>query len=464
MCVCVGFYLADAPLAGTPLNALGNPLKRGDSQGAARITPLHLSHLQTSSGLPFVEPRLRFDLKGPLLSAALSPVSAPETSTAPSSSVVGLRRGLPRLPKRAVDNWPVQFTSHADDYAAIWLQGALFTLFTLGLGLPWARLRCRRHLLQHTQLGGQALDDHASPWAMLVRQLLVVALLAGGALAAAGDPWAGLAGFTIAVLSWPLLWLAAVSHRINRLSWGRRPLAWQGRITEAWRAAAAPSGWCLVGVWLGAAWLTLGRPWSLPWPAGGVAWAVLGLLLWPEGAWRLALLRQAGARLGPLRLRWQARRAEVRRACLTQLMQAVWLGAAVAGIALVLMAAAQAVFPAWGRVGSMVTAVAAALVWALVSWWQWQARLFRLVWDQTGNRSMRFRCTLPVSAMLGEHVLHACLVVGTAGIYWPWAQHRAWASRARATTLRSRVALHSVMRHWPARQARVEVVRERVDR
>ncbi len=395
------------------------------------------------------------------MSAASSPLSFPSSVTAPSSSVVGLRRGLPRLPKRAVDTWPVQFTSPADDYAAIWLQGALFTVFTLGLGLPWARLRCRRHLLQHTQLGGQALDDHASPWAMLMRQLLVMALLAGGGLAAADNPWAGLAGLTIAALSWPMLWLAAVSHRVNRLSWGHRPLAWQGRINEAWRAAAAPLGW-LVGVaWAGGAWLALGRPMALSWAIGGLAWLALGLLLVPEGVWRLARMRQSGARLGPLRLRWQARRSEVRRACLVQLAQAVWLGAALAGAALVVVATAQAWLSTWGALVSWMAGAGAALIWLLVNGWQWQARLFRLVWDQTGNRSLRFRCTLSTRGLLGEHLVLACLVVGTFGIYWPWAEHRAWALRARSTTLRSRVALHSVMRHWPSRQARVEVVRER---
>ncbi len=392
-----------------------------------------------------------------MLSAALSPSPEPEASTAPSSSVVGLRRGLPRLPKRAVDTWPVQFTSHADDYASTWLQSALFTLFTLGLGLPWARLRCRRHLLQHTQMGGQVLDDHASPWAMLVRQLLVMALLLGGGLAAFDNPWAGLVGLTIAVLSWPMLWLAAVSHRVNRMSWGRRPLAWHGRVSEAWRAAAAPLIWLLGCVWLGAAWLALGRPWLVTWGVGAVAWALLGLLLLPEGAWSLARLRQSGARVGPLRLRWQARRAEVRRACLVQLVQTAWLGAALGGLALVAALALQALSPAWGRAGAMLAGGAIALVWALTSWWQWQARLFCQVWDQTGNRSLRFRCVLSARSLLGEHLLQACLVVGTGGIYLPWAQHRAWALRARSVTLRSRVALHSVMRHWPARHARVEV-------
>ena len=398
------------------------------------------------------------------MSAVSAPLSIPAPSTAPSSSVVGLRRGLPRLPKRAIDNWPVQFSSHADDYAAIWLQGALFTLFTLGLGLPWARLRCRRHLLRHTQLGGQALDDHASPWAMLMRQVLVMALLLGGALAAADKPWAGLAGITIAALSWPMWWLAAVSHRINRLSWGHRPLAWQGRVTEAWRAAAAPLGWVLGGVWLGAVWLALGHPLSMTWGLGAGAWALLGLLLVSEGIWRLARLRQSGTRLGPLRLRWQARRGEVRRACLIQVMHSACLAVALAGLALVAMVAIRAMAPAWGLAGSVLTGSAVTLIWLLTSWWQWQARLFRLVWDQTGNRSLRWRCTLSTRALLGEHLLQAFLVVGTGGIYLPWAQHRAWALRARATTLRSRVALHSVMRHWPARQARVEVVRERVDR
>jgi uncharacterized membrane protein YjgN (DUF898 family) len=102
------------------------------------------------------------------------------------------------------------------------------------------------------------------------------------------------------------------------------------------------------------------------------------------------------------------------------------------------------------------------MVWGLTTWWQWQARVFRLVWDQTGNRSLRFRCSLSPRAHLGEHLMQACLVVATGGIHWPWAQHRAWALRAQSVTLRSRVALHSVMRHWPSRQARVEVARERV--
>ena len=398
------------------------------------------------------------------MSAALSPLSESETSTAPSSSVVGLRRGLPRLPKRGVDTWPVQFTSHADDYASTWLQGALLTLFTLGLGLPWARLRCRRHLLQHTQLGGQGLDDHASPWAMLVRQLLVMALLLGGGLAALDSSWAGLVGLTIAVMSWPMLWLAAVSHRVNRMSWGHRPLAWQARVSEAWRAAAAPLVWLLGSVWLLAAWLALGQPLLVTWGLGGVAWALLGGLLLSEGAWRLARLRQSGARVGPLRLRWQARRAEVRRACLGQLVQTAWLGAGLGGLVLVTGLAVQALSPSWGRVGAMLMGGAIALVWALTSWWQWQARLFCLVWDQTGNRSLRFRCVLSARSLLGEHLLQACLVVGTGGIYLPWAQHRAWALRVRSVTLRSRVALHSVMRHWPARHARVEVAMERPSR
>ena len=397
-----------------------------------------------------------------MLSAALSPLSESETSTAPSSSVVGLRRGLPRLPKRGVDTWPVQFTSHADDYASTWLQGALFTLFTLGLGLPWARLRCRRHLLQHTQLGAQGLDDHASPWAMLVRQLLVMALLLGGGLAALDNPWAGLAGLTIAVLSWPMLWLAAVSHRVNRLSWGLRPLAWQGQVSAALQAAAAPIGWTLVGVWSAFAWWVSGHPVHPVWLMWGAAWAASGLLLWPEGAWRLAGLRQSGARVGPLRLRWQARRSEVRRAGLVQVVQALCLAGAMGGVAVVLGAVVQAAWPVWGHRASAVVAAMSAAVWLLVCAWQWQSSLFRLVWDQTGNRSLRFRCSLSARSLLGEHLLQAFLVVGTGGIYWPWAQHRAWALRARATTLRSRVALQSVVRHWPPRQARAEVAMERV--
>lgn len=374
---------------------------------------------------------------------------APTVSSALPRSEMGSRRGLPCLPNGAVDAWPAQFNSRADDYVAIWFQGLLLTVFSLGLGLPWARLRCRRHLLQHTQLGGHVLNEGASPWAMLVRQLLMLTLLAGVALAWLGSPISGLFAFTITVLVWPLLWLADVSHRANALSWGQRPLAWQGRLSQAWVAAAPYQVAVLSGVWLVAAWWSMDRPFSLIWCLAFAGWLVFSALLWVDGGARLANLRQCGARVGPLPLRWQAHRGQVRRAYLSQVVQTAWLAVGLAGVALVIMAAGQTWIATWSDAASLVVAAPITLIWLLVSGWQWQARRFRLLWGQTGNRSLRFRCRLSARALLGEHFQHAFLVVSTAGLFWPWAQHRAWAQRTRSITLRSRVALQSVMSHWP---------------
>jgi uncharacterized membrane protein YjgN (DUF898 family) len=393
-------------------------------------------------------------------SVATPALSAHTVSAALSPSEMGSRRRLPRLPNGAVDTWPAQFHSDADDYVTLWFQGLLLTVFSLGLGLPWARLRCRRHLLQHTQLGGHGLDDQSSPWAMLARQLLMLALLAGVVLAAVGSPVSGLIAFTITVLVWPMLWLVDVSHSVNGLSWGQRPLAWQGRLSQAWLASAALQAAVLAGGWLAAAWWAMERPISWSWCLAFAGWFVFSALLCADAVARLAHLRQSGARLGPLPLRWQAHRGHVRRACLSQMLQAAGLAVALAGVALVIMAAGQAWIPAWSEAASLMAAALITLMWLLVSWWQWQARLFRLLWDQTGNRSLRFRCRLSARSLLGEHLQHAFLVVSTAGLFWPWVQHRAWAQRTRATTLRSRVALQSVKAHWPVVNKQPEIAKE----
>ncbi|MBH1987676.1 MAG: DUF898 family protein [Burkholderiales bacterium] len=363
------------------------------------------------------------------------------------------RRGLPRLPGGAVDTWPVQFSGDADDYAAIWLQGAILSLLSLGLYLPWARLRCRRYLLQHTRVAGQSVDDHGSPLPMLVRQLLACSLAGAVALAAQGSPLMGLLALTLGLLSWPLLWLAGVSHRANRLSWGNRPLGLQGCVAGVYRAWGPPllavtgllwSAWGLHRVGVG---------------VGPAAWAVWGLagglcaLSVPPAVWRLWHWRQSHARLGPLRLRWQASRRSVWALCCQVLARGALMGLMWLGLLALALAGARLSGGAVPLTWVWVAAALAAVLLALLQWWQWQARRFRLVWDQTGNRCLRFRCTLSPSALTGMHLRHAVLVLCTAGVYWPWAQIESWQAHAGATVLRSRVSVRTLTRHWPARRS-----------
>lgn len=361
------------------------------------------------------------------------------------------RRGLPRLPGRAVDTWPVQFTGDADDYAAIWLQGAILSLLSLGLYLPWARIRCRRYLLQHTRVAGQSVDDHRSPLPMLVRQLLTSCLVAAVALAAWGSAAMGLAALTLGLLSWPLLWLAGVSHRANRLSWGRRPLGLQGCVAGVYRAWGPP----LLAV-TGLLWLAWGLHLAGVGSEAWVVWclaAALCALSVPPAVWQVVHWRQSHARLGPLRLRWQASRRSVWSLCRQMLARSALMGLLWLGLLAVALAGARLSGGLVPLTWVWAAAAVAAVLLGLLQWWQWQARLFRLVWDQTGNRCLRFRCTLSPSALTGMHLRHAVLLLCTAGVYWPWARIESWQAHTGATVLRSRVSVRTLTRHWPARRS-----------
>lgn len=375
--------------------------------------------------------------------------AAPVPSHQPTASLPPARRGLRRLPNRAVDTWPVQFTGVDDDYAAIWLQGAVLSVLSLGLALPWARIRCRRYLLQHTRVAGQALDYHGRPAPMLVRQLLVMALVAGVALAIQASVPAGLLASTLAFASWPLLWLMGCAHRVNRMSWGRRPLALQARVRDVYRALGPPLGAAIALMWLA---------WALHlWRAPVIAWVgwALAVLVWvasvPLWGWKLLRLRQTHARLGPLRLRWQAPRQAIWELTARSLSQSVLVAAFGLGAWAVVVSVARA---AWGGLPVEWVVGGLAMVLAhvvLCMGFGLRARLHWLTWQHTGNRSVRSRCRKSALDRGGVHARQAALVLVTGGIYWPWAQVATWRACAQATVIRSRVGVRTLTRHWPAR-------------
>lgn len=359
----------------------------------------------------------------------------------------------PRLPRGAVDTWPVQFTGSIDVYATLWWRCALWTLLTAGLYLPWARIRCRRYLLQHTRVAGQTLDYHGSPWPMLVRQCLAVALAAGAMLAAQGSAWAGLLAGTLALACWPLLLWMGELHAVNRTSWGRRPLALVGGSPDAYRVL----GWPMLGV------AALGwGAWALmQWlHAPSLAWVVWGTVLgvWvatlPTWVWGWLHLRQGGGRIGPLRLHWRAKPHQVAEEFWQAVAWSLLWGLLLAGVSAVALGAMQWL---WGRLSQVqilwVGGLAAA-TWALGLHAQLQARMHRLAWGRTGHHLLRLRSQLSVRDHLVLRRRHVLLLLLTCGVFWPWAKAEAWEVRAHATAVQMRIGLRTLTRRWPMRLRR----------
>lgn len=369
---------------------------------------------------------------------------------------------LPRLPNGAIDTWPVAFTGTDAAYARLWFQGLLWTLLTLGGYLPWARIACRRYLLQHTQVAGQPLDDLRSPRAMLLRQCLLLSLLGGVLLAAAGSLVLGLAAATLALAVWPMMKLMCLSQCLQRTTWARRPMAFDAGVLDIYQALGWPLAGVVLLVW---SWL------AVAWVGHAVGWVLWGmalggcLLAVPGWCWAWLHFRQSHLRLGPLRVRWRLAPDVIASLMLQTLGTALlWLvfNLGLASMCLGALLWWQAALgpgpgtavgqpaglPAWALAVLLAASVGGTL--ALV-WPQAHARAHKLVWNRTGNRHVRVRCRLRVPAIVRMQRRHGLLLLLTLGLYWPWAEIQARRARLNATVLQARVGVAALAAHWPVK-------------
>lgn len=82
----------------------------------------------------------------------------------------------PPGPVAPVTEYPVAFTGEAGEYFRLWIVNIALTFVTLGLYLPWARVRNRQYFYGHTWVDGQNFEYRANPAALLRGYLIVAAL------------------------------------------------------------------------------------------------------------------------------------------------------------------------------------------------------------------------------------------------------------------------------------------------
>ncbi len=75
-----------------------------------------------------------------------------------------------------ITEYPVGFTATAEEYFRLWIVNVALTFVTLGLYLPWARVRNRQYFYGHTWVDGQNFEYRANPAALLRGYLIVAAL------------------------------------------------------------------------------------------------------------------------------------------------------------------------------------------------------------------------------------------------------------------------------------------------
>jgi uncharacterized membrane protein YjgN (DUF898 family) len=384
-------------------------------------------------------------MPGPLVSGLEEEWVRPPSQRPMRQRVRGPARDVPRLPRGVVQQWPVTMDATGSGYARIWLGNALLMLLTLGLAWPWAHQRAQRYFLRHTQLAGHRLDFDLPNRLLMPRLGMTAALWLGLVGAAMGSFWVGMVALTLGAMVWPLLVYWQINHQIGALTWAGRSLWFDGPWGGMYRASSLPVALCLGAIWM----VALGARQGVDhaWQIAAVLMAVWALFL-PVALGAFYRYRQKHIRLGPLRLQWLGKRADV----VAAFVRTAWWGGMCVCIALGLAAVVLAAWLARGQGLSnqgAASVLALAVGVALSLWWPaLDAALIGVVWNRTGNRHLRFRSRLSMTAYARLYARLAWRLVVTLGLYWPWAVVAARRMRWQAVTVWSRVDAEVLKNYW----------------
>ncbi|MFZ3120918.1 MAG: DUF898 family protein, partial [Variovorax sp.] len=114
---------------------------------------------------------------------------------------------------------PIGFTASGSEYFRIWIVNLLLIVVTLGLYLPWARVRKLRYFHANTWVDGDALGFHGEPAKMLRGTLIAAAFLIVYSVGSHFSGWAALLAALAFIGLWPALFRASMRFRLANTSW-----------------------------------------------------------------------------------------------------------------------------------------------------------------------------------------------------------------------------------------------------
>lgn len=184
-----------------------------------------------------------------LVPESLAPERAatPEMAYGRPAGPVGLvpvqeESGQAPVPPPQVTEYPVTFTGTAGEFFRVWIVNVALTFVTLGIYLPWARVRTRQYFYGHTWLDGHNFEYRANPLALLRGYLIVVVFFTAYSLPAQFNQDYIWISVVIALLFAALYpWLVRQSMRFQARNTLHRGLSFQflGTVGESYVAYGA---------------------------------------------------------------------------------------------------------------------------------------------------------------------------------------------------------------------------------
>lgn len=340
----------------------------------------------------------------------------------------------------------LEFSASGSEYFRIWIVNLLLIVLTLGIYLPWAKVRKLKYFYSNTWIDGDALDFHGEPRKMLRGTLIAAAFLGAYSWGGSISPWAALVAALAFVALWPLLFRASMRFRLANTSWRGLRFRFAGDTAGAYAAMLPPLALGLLPVALAGTLAGPGagdQPAVLSWTAASLMG--LGMLAFvlalPYFLWRVKRYQHGNYGWGSLQTELRTGPGSVYWIFLKMIGLALLGAAALAALLFLVGLGASGRPPvlAFFFIGLAVIAFFNVLPKSYV-----QVRLQNLLWTRTGNGTLRFKSDLALGSYFTLQLKNYLLIFLTLGLYWPFAVVRTRRAQIEAVELHTRTALDSI--------------------
>ncbi|MCV2362260.1 DUF898 domain-containing protein [Paucibacter sp. DJ1R-11] len=355
--------------------------------------------------------------------------------------------GCYAAPAPTVQTLAIRFTGSGSEYFRIWIVNLLLTLLTLGLYLPFAKVRRLRYFYANTSVGGQALSFHGRPWPMF-RGFVLLLLLAGAyGLAGRFSPLAGFLAYLLLCALWPALWRSGLQFRLGNTRWRGLRLSFQGDLAGAYKAVASlyiPAMMLMAGT----AWQAWKDPMART--GAGVIVGMVGLvgmvLLSPCFLACIKRYQHVGYGYADQRGQFLAGTGKFYGLVLKGLMASLLFLALAVGIGAGLTMLQKPGVTVTPAIGVGIGMFGYLLYFMMVGPWI-TARLQNLVWSGTRSEQLEFHSTLSFRRLLWLTMVNWLLTALTLSLYRPFAAIRTARLRLEAVSL----TVHGDIEAWQVR-------------
>ena len=367
------------------------------------------------------------------------------------------KAGLERRPSYGYETYPVAFTGSGSEYFRVWIVNLLLIFVTLGIYLPWAKVRKIKYFYSNTLIDGHALDFHGSPRKMLRGTALVGVFFLLYSQAFSVSPWAALVASVAIIALWPVLFRASLRFRLSNTSWRSLRFEFSGDLKESFFTIGLPLALILIpicAIALHAQGLDVKANPQAGEKLGLMYLALMGayMLVVPYFFWRTATYRHNHYNYAALRTELRCKPWDVYKIFLKTIGAVLLLAVVVGFVMAIFTGVSLRGLVAGGTGGAMGRLMLGMMFFAIVALVfnagirsYWTTRMQNLLWTRTGNSSIRFISELKLGPYAWQQFKNYLLIILTLGFYWPFAVVATKRMQLEAMSVRSRVDFNALI-------------------